>query len=75
MQRNDNGTFAEAMQFIVPTNWGFFLQPQLDVTNEFSHGNDSRMIRLKILMIRHHKNFETTAYYEMLKFVTAFCFV
>ena len=53
----------------------FFLQPQLDVTNEFSHGNDSRMIRLKFLMIRHHKNFETTAYYEMLKFVTAFCFV
>ena len=40
---------------------GFVLQLQLDGTNEFSHGYDSRMIRLKILMIRHHKIFETTA--------------
>ena len=40
---------------------GFVLQLQLDGTNEFSHGYDSRLIRLKILMIRHHKNFETTA--------------
>ena len=46
IQRNDQRTFAEAMQFIVQTHWFvLFWQDQLDGTNEFSHSNDSRMIR------------------------------
>ena len=45
--------------------WFFlFRQPQLDGTNGFSHGNDSRIIWLKILMIGHHKIFETTAFFH-----------
>ena len=45
------------------TGFLFVWQPQLDDTKTFSHGNDSRMIRLEIFMIGQHKNFETTLFY------------
>ena len=49
--------FVEAMQFLVPTYWGFFvLKPQLDGTNEFYmvitvESFDSKFLRLDILEI------------------------
>ena len=42
----------------------FYWQPQWDGTNNFSHGIDSRIIWLKILIIGHYKNFETTAFFH-----------
>ena len=81
-QRNDQGTFAKAMQFIVPTYLFFSFDPptppphlQLDGTNDFSHGNDSRIIWLKILIIEHYKIFETKSFFHSfsVSFIRWFC--
>ena len=51
LQRRDYCRFDEAMEFFY---WltGFFLwQPQLDGTNNFTHGKGSRMVTVKIFMI------------------------
>ena len=67
-QRNEQGSFAEGMQFIVPTYWVFFVwQPQLDGTKTFSHGNDSGMIRLEIFMIGQHRNFEIPVVFSIIR--------
>ena len=62
-------TFVEAMQFLVPTYWGFFVLKPVRWHQRVLHCNNSRIIWLKILMIGHLRNFETTAFFIHLVFL------